>query len=465
MGIPDFLNTKLPLLSLRAWGAWKKTKIFQVIKGKQFIRTYSEYDGSAKGHLIPFQSKFAAAVAAWQTLPYTERRFYISRAAKLGLRISGYNYFISLYLQDKLEDNMAYPEPHKESHEKDGDDEINVSDLTGTMSEAEVNALIAIHAGLPFTHPHRRLPPQKYIFLPIKSWDLTLSTNTPKGMCFDGKNIYFQQYGLRPNFFEVDIITGAITDRSHPTNESNILNLIYDGAYVWMCRSSQPVQLRQFDPEAKTWELFTSTIDTTIANCVMSDGVNIWVGTLESPGTYHKFNPTTETWTSYALTEVEAKIRNMCFDGSHIWMGLQEPYEGIVKMDPSDGSYTMIALDTGDAGTEHLVFDGTWIWAVCDTNPTRVKRIDPVTLTHTTITLAAGNSGPRSMVYDGKSIWIGQKPQANVFVQLNPTDNSYRAWGLSAGEERCYAIGFDGMYIWGGLDGTQKKLIRFTKTR
>ncbi len=441
MEIPDYLNTRMPLFSVRARGQWKKQKIFQVIKGKQALRSYSEYDGSAKPQLEIFQPDFAAAVYIWQHLDYSERRWYIHRAAKLGLRISGYNYFISLFVRGKT-----------------GDTYMGIIDDLITEKIAE-------HAALPFIHPYRRMPPQKYEYLPTKVWDLTLSSGTPKGMCFDGRNIYFQQYGGRPNFFEVDLETGAITDRSHPTENSDILNLIFDGTYIWMNRSLLPIQLKRFDPAVKTWALFTSTIAINTSNCVISDGTNVWVGTLENPGTYYKFNPTTEAWTSYALTEVGAKIRNMCFDGTHIWMGLEEPYEGIVKMDPADGSYTMIALDAGDAGSEHLIFDGTWIWSICDTDPTRVKRVDPVSLAHTTVTLAAGNNGPRSMVYDGKSIWVGQKPQGNVLVQLNPTDNSYRVWGLGADEIRCYTIGFDGNYIWGGLDGTQKKLIRFTKTR
>lgn len=131
MEVPDFLNTRLPLLSLRVRGAWKKDKIFQVIHGKQTIRTYSEYDGSAKGHLIKFQSKFAAAVWRWQQMSYNEHRWFISRAAKLGLQISGYNHFISLYMRNKLEDEVGYPDPHHLSHEKDGDDELDLTGLEG----------------------------------------------------------------------------------------------------------------------------------------------------------------------------------------------------------------------------------------------------------------------------------------------------------------------------------------------
>lgn len=136
MVTPNLFTLRMPLLSIRVRGEWQKEKIFQVIKGKQFIRSYTEYDGSAKGHLIQFQSKFAAAVWNWQKLETELKAWFHSRASKLGLQYSGYNYFISLYMRDKLEDFMGYPDPHSLSHQKNGADELNVTGLVGTTPRA-----------------------------------------------------------------------------------------------------------------------------------------------------------------------------------------------------------------------------------------------------------------------------------------------------------------------------------------
>ena len=136
MDVPDILSKELPLLSCRVRGAWQKSVIFQVIKGRQIVREYTTYDGSAKGYLIPFQSKFSAAVKSWQKLPYSSRRWFIARATKLSLQISGYNYYISLYLQDKLGGLMAYPDPHHLSHELGGLDPLDISGLVGTTPRA-----------------------------------------------------------------------------------------------------------------------------------------------------------------------------------------------------------------------------------------------------------------------------------------------------------------------------------------
>jgi len=102
MIVPDYTTPRLPLFSIRVRGAWEKTLIFQVIHGKQVTRKYSAYDGSAKTHLIPYQPKFAAAVLSWQSLGDQQKRWYTSRAAKLGKQLAGYHYYLSLYLRDKL---------------------------------------------------------------------------------------------------------------------------------------------------------------------------------------------------------------------------------------------------------------------------------------------------------------------------------------------------------------------------
>lgn len=96
------LDTAMPLLSIQAWGLWKGQWIFQRRRGRTYVRTASVYDLSPKAHLLPYQPKFAGAVAAWQGLSLAQKRFYTGQASKRGLRISGYNHFISLYLRDKI---------------------------------------------------------------------------------------------------------------------------------------------------------------------------------------------------------------------------------------------------------------------------------------------------------------------------------------------------------------------------
>ena len=133
MDVPSVITKKLPLLSIRARGEWQKDVIFQVIHGKQIVRTYSNYDSSAKSHLIKYQSKFAAAVRVWQGLSHPQKRWYTSRAAKLGKQMLGFNYFIQLYMLGKGGLDMGYPDPHHLSHEKNGLDVILLKNLDGAV--------------------------------------------------------------------------------------------------------------------------------------------------------------------------------------------------------------------------------------------------------------------------------------------------------------------------------------------
>jgi len=96
------LSYQTPLFSIRARGKWRDQVVFEVLNGKQYHRVLTDYDRSAKPHLVRYQPKFAAGVHAWQALGPEQKRWYTSRAAKLGKQLAGYHYYLSLYLKDKL---------------------------------------------------------------------------------------------------------------------------------------------------------------------------------------------------------------------------------------------------------------------------------------------------------------------------------------------------------------------------
>jgi len=102
IGTEPVVDGFLPLSSLSAWGMWNREIIFFRYRGGDRRRSVSVYDLSVKPHLIPYQSKFALAVAAWQVLPDPDKKYYSSTASRRGLQLSGYNFFISLFLKDKL---------------------------------------------------------------------------------------------------------------------------------------------------------------------------------------------------------------------------------------------------------------------------------------------------------------------------------------------------------------------------
>ena len=90
----------VPLNSIGVSKKWRNRVIFQVNNGHQQIRRYTQYDGSPKIYLIPFQAKYAEAVSLWQTFPPATKITLNARAAKLELHCSGYAHWISLWLTD-----------------------------------------------------------------------------------------------------------------------------------------------------------------------------------------------------------------------------------------------------------------------------------------------------------------------------------------------------------------------------
>lgn len=89
-----------PLLCHRVKKKWRNRIIYSVVNGSQRKRRYTPYDGSPKVHLTPFQPKFAEAVALWKTFPPETRSSLNARASKLDLQITGFNYWISLWMKD-----------------------------------------------------------------------------------------------------------------------------------------------------------------------------------------------------------------------------------------------------------------------------------------------------------------------------------------------------------------------------
>jgi hypothetical protein len=100
--IPSVTTKQLPLLSVRVRGGWKGQKIFQVIRNKQFVRRFSDYDKSAKAHLTPFQAAFRDGVALWKNLDITEKKLLDARAIYLKKHCSGFNLFLSTYLKSRF---------------------------------------------------------------------------------------------------------------------------------------------------------------------------------------------------------------------------------------------------------------------------------------------------------------------------------------------------------------------------
>jgi len=87
-------------MCIRTRGQWAKRVIYYIKWGRQHVRRYTPYDGSPKDHLAPYSLKLMEATFLWHLLDDETKRRLDSDASRLGLRLSGWNYFTKLYLDD-----------------------------------------------------------------------------------------------------------------------------------------------------------------------------------------------------------------------------------------------------------------------------------------------------------------------------------------------------------------------------
>lgn len=106
MGPPGALMTEpiskemLLSLALRLHGQVYKYWICYVVNGKQYIRRYGKEGKKVPWWTAPWQSKFASAVKAAQSLNDSDRAYW----EKIGVRkkepLPWFNAFISAYMKD-----------------------------------------------------------------------------------------------------------------------------------------------------------------------------------------------------------------------------------------------------------------------------------------------------------------------------------------------------------------------------
>lgn len=90
---------KTPLLSMQARGIWAKRVIYFTRMGRQNMRRYTPYDGSAKKHLEPWIQPFMEAAFLWTVLTDENKKRLTADAKRSGLASQGKNYLTKLYIQ------------------------------------------------------------------------------------------------------------------------------------------------------------------------------------------------------------------------------------------------------------------------------------------------------------------------------------------------------------------------------
>lgn len=82
---------------------WKSGKLGNYVivnrKGKIFKRIYIKPKQPGTPKQLEIWEKFKNAVMSWHNLTEEEKKYYNEKVKKLKLSMTGFNYFISLYLR------------------------------------------------------------------------------------------------------------------------------------------------------------------------------------------------------------------------------------------------------------------------------------------------------------------------------------------------------------------------------
>lgn len=89
-----------PLMSMRARGTWGKRVIYYQRRGRQNMRRYTPYDGSAKEHLEPWINPFMEAAFLWTILTDENKKRLHADAMRTRQASQGKNYFTKLYIKN-----------------------------------------------------------------------------------------------------------------------------------------------------------------------------------------------------------------------------------------------------------------------------------------------------------------------------------------------------------------------------
>ena len=88
------------LFSLAAHGNFGEILVYQRRRGKASCFPYKVPRYRAVEVQVSRRASFASAVSSWKALPGASKAYYNERA--MGLRISGYIFYIQAYLLDNL---------------------------------------------------------------------------------------------------------------------------------------------------------------------------------------------------------------------------------------------------------------------------------------------------------------------------------------------------------------------------
>ena len=260
----------------------------------------------------------------------------------------------------------------------------------------------------------------------------------PKGICFDGTNIWVTNYG-DASVTALSALTGAVIGTY--TVGNNSFQVCFDGTNIWVSNFGSNTVTKLLAATGAIIGTYTVGVNP-LGLCF--DGTYMWVANYGGGSVTKLLAATGAVIGTYTLGGYAYGI---CFDGTYIWVTIRDVAGHVVKILPSTGA-TVSILFSGGQDPDGICFDGTNIW-VANINGNNITKFSAST--GAVIGTYPAGIQAYSLCFDGTNIWVTNYGAASVTKFLAATGANLGTYLVGPNP---YSICFDGANIWVANNGS-----------
>ena len=260
--------------------------------------------------------------------------------------------------------------------------------------------------------------------------------SVPRGIAFDGTNIWVSQTGSVLKIRPSDGVTLATI--LIPTENRG---MAFDGAHMWVTNAGSGVAKIRVSDGANLGAFPVGSAPI----AAVFDGTHVWV---LSQGSDNVVKLRASDGANLGTFTAGSGVSSIAFDGTNIWVssyGSSSLYKHVVAT--GTGSFISTGLPVGISG---LTFDGTHLWLsyyastyVGKWSLSPLAEID-----------AFSTNAPSMLAFDGRNVWaVGNLRLSKFNANGSSADNAVTTYTQQFSSPT--ALAFDGTHIWfGGNFGT-----------
>jgi uncharacterized protein (TIGR03437 family) len=256
----------------------------------------------------------------------------------------------------------------------------------------------------------------------------------PKGIAFDGTNIWVTNSGFNRSVTKLLASTGAIVGTYQVGTAPE--GIAFDGTNIWVANLGDQTVTKLRASTGAEVGVFRVNVD---PEAVVFDGNNIWVTSSGGGGTT-VVKVLASTGAIVGTYQVGLNPWALAFDGTNIWV-VNAGSNSVTKMLAATGA--VVGTYTVGNNPRAIAFDGANIWVTNQDSNSVTKLV-----ASTGAAVGTYNVGPSpdGIVFDGANIWVvnyGGNSVTKLLASSGATVGTYPVGSFPTG-----GVAFDGSNVW-----------------